>query len=141
MTLTLDSSVVIPALDSSHEAHERVATVLEEAGQVRLTAHVVLETYHVLTRVRPYRRLPPSAVSSALRSTFPGPLIGLAPERCLELVERAPELGIVGGAIFDAFIAAAAVSSGLKLISRDRRATAVYAILGAQFDLLPEPGY
>ncbi|HYW26191.1 MAG TPA: PIN domain-containing protein [Terriglobales bacterium] len=57
--LTPDGSVVIPALDTSHEPHEQAAAVIEEAGELRLIAHVALEAYHVLTRVRPYRRSPP----------------------------------------------------------------------------------
>ena len=139
MILTPDSSVVIPALDSSHEAHEQVATFLEKAGEMHLIAQVALETYHVLTRVRPYRRLPPRAVVSALRSTFPGPLFGLMPEHYLELVDGAPELGIVGGAIFDAVIATAAARASLKLVSRDQRATATYAALGVEFEVLRSP--
>jgi predicted nucleic acid-binding protein len=138
MTLTLDSSVVVPALDGSHEAHEQVATFLAKAGDMRLIAHVALEAYHVLTRVRPYRRLPPSSVARALRSTFPGPLVGLAPEHYWELVDRAPELGIVGGAIFDAFIATTAQRAALTLVSRDRRAAATYAALGAECELLAD---
>jgi len=57
--LTPDGSVVIPALDTSHEPHEQAAAFIEEAGELRLIAHVALEAYHVLTRVRPYRRSPP----------------------------------------------------------------------------------
>jgi len=138
MTLAVDSSLVIPALDGSHEAHERVATFLEAAGELRLITHVALEAYHVLTRVRPYRRLPPSAVVEALRSTFPGPLVGLADEDYWVVVDRAPSLGIVGGAIFDALIGTAARRASLRLVSRDQRAAATYAALGVDCELLPD---
>ena len=140
MTLTPDTSVVVPALDGSHGSHELVAAFLEQAGEMPLIAQVALETYHVLTRVRPYRRLPPSGVVRALRSTFPGPLIGLPPEQMWELVDHAPETGIVGGAIFDAFIAASARTAGLRLLSRDHRAVATYSALGAEYELLPVSG-
>jgi predicted nucleic acid-binding protein len=135
--LTPDSSVVIPALDTSHESHEQVAAFIERAGDVRLIAHVALEAYHVLTRVRPYRRLPPRAVAGAIRDSFPGPLVGLAPEEHWTLMEQAPRLGIVGGAVFDAFIAAAANRAGLTLVSRDRRAASTYAAVGVDCELLP----
>jgi predicted nucleic acid-binding protein len=138
MTLAVDSSVVVPALDTSHEAHERVATFLEQAGELRLITHVALETYHVLTRVRPHRRLPPSAVVEALRSTFPGPLVGLTAEDYWAVVALAPSLGIVGGAIFDALIGSAAHRAALGLVSRDRRAAATYAALGIDWELVPD---
>jgi predicted nucleic acid-binding protein len=134
--LTPDSSVVIPALDSSHECHEQAAEFIESAGELPLIAHVALEAYHVLTRVRPYRRLPPRSVAGALRDSFPGPLVGLPPEEHWALVERAPRLGIVGGAVFDAFIATAAKRAGLTLVSRDRRAASTYAAVGADCELL-----
>ena len=108
MMMTPDSSVVVAALDSSHQAHEEAAAFVERTGDLRLIAHVALETYHVLTRVRPYRRLPPGAVVSALQDTFPAPLVGLAPPDYWDMIHRAPKLGIVGAAIFDAFIATAA---------------------------------
>jgi predicted nucleic acid-binding protein len=135
--MTPDSSIVIPALDSSHEAHEPAAAFIQDAGELPLIAHVALESYHVLTRVRPYRRLPPAAVARAIRDSFPGPLVGLEPEEQLVLMERAPRLGIVGGAIFDAAIATAARSAGLKLVSRDLRAAATYAAIGVDCELLP----
>jgi predicted nucleic acid-binding protein len=135
--LTPDSSVVVPALDTSHERHEQAADFIEGAGELRLVAHVALEAYHVLTRVRPYRRLPPRAVATALRDTFPGPLVSLPPEDHWAMVERAPQLGIVGGAIFDAFIATAARRAGMTLVSRDRRAASIYAAIGVDCELLP----
>jgi predicted nucleic acid-binding protein len=135
--LTPDSSVVIPALDTSHESHEQVAAFIEDAGELRLIAHVALEAYHVLTRVRPYRRLPPRAVAGALRESFPGPLVGLPPEEHWALVALAPGLGIVGGAVFDALIATAAGRAGLTLVSRDRRAASTYAAVGVDCQLLP----
>lgn len=134
--MTPDSSVVVAALDSSHEAHEGAAAFVEGTPDLRLIAHVALESYHVLTRIRPYRRLPPDAVAGALHATFPGPLVALAPEDYWDMIRRAPGLGIVGGAIFDAFIAAAARRAGLKLVSRDRRAAANYAAVGVDCELM-----
>ena len=134
--LTLDSSVVIPALDSSHEAHEEALAFLQQAGEVRLIAHVALETYHVLTRVRPYRRLPPHVVARAIRDTFGDPWLAVAPEDCWTVIDRAPKSGIVGGAIFDALIATAAQRAGLQLVSRDRKAAATYSVVGVDCRLL-----
>lgn len=134
--LTPDSSVVVPALDGSHEAHGQAAALIERIGTVRLIHHVAFETYHVLTRVRPYRRLPPAAVATVLRETFPGPLVSLDVQGVWEVIERAPSLGIVGGAIFDAMIATTARRASLTLVSRDRRAAATYTAVGVDCRLV-----
>jgi predicted nucleic acid-binding protein len=138
--LTFDSSIVIAALDSTHPDHEPVIAFVEEAGEVQLVAHVALETYHVLTRVRPYRRLGPNQVMTAIRSTFSKPLIDLPSNDYWTLIEKAPQLGIVGGAIYDAFIGMTAKRAGLQLVSRDLRAAATYSKLGVNCRLLSPCG-
>lgn len=134
--VTVDTSVVVAALDASHEAHEHAAAFVEGAGQIRLVAHVAAESYHVLTRVRPNRRLPPSGVITALRSTFPGTMVVLTAKDYWDVLSQAPQLGIVGGAVFDALIAAAARRANLRLVSRDLRAAATYAALQTDFQLM-----
>lgn len=62
--------------------------------------------------------------------------MSLPPDEYWALVEQAPELGIVGGAVFDAFIATVASRAGLTLVSRDRRAAAMYAAVGVDRRLL-----
>ena len=63
--------------------------------------------------------------------------MSLPPDEHWALVELAPRLGIVGGAVFDAFIATTASRAGLTLLSRDRRAASTYAAVGADCQLLP----
>jgi predicted nucleic acid-binding protein len=137
--VTVDTSVVVSALDASHEAHEHAAAFVERAGQIRQVAQVAAESYHVLSRVRPNRSLPPSAVITALRSTFPGTMVVLTAKDYWDVLSQAPQLGIVGGAVFDALIAAAARRADLKLVSRDLRAAATYAALQTDFELM-QPG-
>lgn len=46
------------------------------------------------------------------------------------------ELGIGGGAVYDALVAAAAIEHGLPLVSRDQRALQTYQTMGAELVLM-----
>ena len=46
------------------------------------------------------------------------------------------ELGIGGGAVYDALVAAAAIEHGLPLVSRDQRALQTYQTMGADLVLI-----
>ena len=46
------------------------------------------------------------------------------------------KLGIGGGAVYDALVAAAAIEQGLPLVSRDLRAVPTYRAMGAQILLI-----
>lgn len=46
------------------------------------------------------------------------------------------ELGIGGGAVYDALVAAVAIEQGLPLVSRDQRALPTYQAMGADLVLL-----
>jgi predicted nucleic acid-binding protein len=52
------------------------------------------------------------------------------------LIPRLVELGIGGGASYDALVAATARAAGATLVSCDRRAAATYERLGTAFRLL-----
>ena len=45
------------------------------------------------------------------------------------------ELGIAGGAVYDALVAAAAAEHGITLATRDRRAADTYRALDIDFEL------
>jgi predicted nucleic acid-binding protein len=42
----------------------------------------------------------------------------------------------VGGAIYDALVAATAQEAGARLVSRDRRAARTYEAIGARYELI-----
>jgi toxin FitB len=98
-----------------------------------MIGHVLVKTYCWLTRNRP--RTPPSVASSVLRS-LPAPAIMLSVEGHMQVLERAASQGIVGGAVYDALIAAAAMEADAWLLSRDERAARTYAAIGVQFELV-----
>lgn len=129
----IDSSVLIPAVAPWHAEHGRVDRALEGVGDLRMIGHVVLETYSWLTRNRP--RTPPAEASKLLRS-LPGPTLVLSPAGQIRLLEVAGSSGIVGGAMYDALIAATALEADARLLSRDERASRTYEAIGVRFELI-----
>jgi predicted nucleic acid-binding protein len=134
MALTaVDSSLLIPAVAPWHADHERADQALERTANLRMIGHVLLETYSWLTSNRP--RTPPSVAAELLRG-LPSPALVLSPdghERVLELVANH---GVMGGAIYDALIAATALEADALLLSRDERAARTYDAIGVTFELV-----
>jgi predicted nucleic acid-binding protein len=66
----LDTSVVIAAFAPWHESHETARTVV--TPEAVISAHVVTETYAVLTRMpAPFRNLDCHCISGRLKYRFP----------------------------------------------------------------------
>lgn len=132
--IALDTSVVVAAFASWHEAHAVAAAQL--AREPRLPAHVILETYAVLTRLPPPHRAPPDVVAAFLKQRFRRGPLGLPPSAHGALVERVSASGLTGGAIYDALIGATAKHAGATLITRDLRASRVYETIGVRYEYL-----
>jgi predicted nucleic acid-binding protein len=130
---TIDSSVLIPAVARWHAEHERTDRALEGVTDLRMIGHVMLETYSWLTRNRP--RTSPTVAAKLLRS-LPGPALVLSPESQVKVLEMAGSGGIMGGAIYDALIAATALEADARLLSRDERASRTYEAVGVRFELI-----
>jgi predicted nucleic acid-binding protein len=126
--LLADTSVAVPAVLTSHSAHDEVDRALGDL-RVALAAHGALETYSVLTRLPGDARLHPADASRLLSARFGSP-VSLPPDLVPGLVARFAERGIAGGAVYDALIAETAHAFGLRLLTRDTRAAATYARLG-----------
>ena len=134
--IALDTSVVVALFASWHEGHRRVVAALRGASDVRLPEHVAFETYSVLTRLPPPHRLPPEPVLTFLGRRFPGGWLALDADGRRGLLREAGELGLTGGAVYDALVGATARHAGARLLSRDRRAVPVYRALGVDHELL-----
>ncbi len=128
--VTPDTSVVIAGLSSWHPDHDLARPVL--ADKPPILAHVLSESYSVLTRLPAPRRLDPILAVTALRHAFPDTPVSLAGRRLAPLLDRLATAGIHGGATYDAIIAGTARVAGLMLISFDERARATYAAVGAE---------
>lgn len=132
--IALDSSVAIAAFATWHDRHAAATQVLED--QPRLVAHAAIETFSVLTRLPPPHRAPAPVVSEFLISNFSEPFLALPEDAYRDLVSTLPGLGILGGAVYDALVAASSMTAGAKLLSLDRRAASIYRSIGAEFELL-----
>ena len=134
--IALDTSVVVALLATWHEGHRVVAAALRDEADIRLPEHVALEAYSVLTRLPPPHRLSPAPVLDFLDRRFRSEWLRLDADGHRELLRGASDLGLTGGAIYDALVGATALSAGARLLSRDRRAAPVYRALGVEHELL-----
>lgn len=132
--LLVDTSVALAVVLADHEAHDRTIEALR--GQVLgLAGHAWFETYSVLTRLPPPARRRPAEVEEIIDHDFPASRF-VAAEDAATLTALLAPMGIIGGAVYDALVAYAAVTHDRPLASRDRRAAGVYRALGATVDLL-----
>ncbi len=132
--IAVDSSVVVAAFASWHEGNLSAAAIL--ARKPRVPAHVLVETYSVLTRLPPPHRAPSLVVTSFLVQGFRQAPLTLPGRAWARLLRLAGEAGVTGGAIYDALIGATAHHAGATLLTRDRRAIAVYEKLGFPYKLV-----
>lgn len=128
--LALDTSVAVPLLVQTHEAH---ADVVRWWGgrDAALSGHALPETYSVLTRLPGDLRLEPGDAARLLRDRFTEPLT-LSTEECGRIADTLGRLGIAGGSVYDALVALAAVEHDAELATRDLRAKATYEAVGAR---------
>jgi predicted nucleic acid-binding protein len=129
-----DTSVVVAAFASWHEKHEVSRRALD--GGLRLIEHCALETYSVLTRLPAPHRVAGELIREFLTARFPEPFLRLSAQAYRDFVLGLPGHGVIGGAAYDALVAATAADNGAELVSCDRRAVAVYERYGARARLL-----
>lgn len=127
--LGLDTSVAVPLLVQTHQAHDAVVRWWDGRA-VALSGHALAETYSVLTRLPGDVRLAPSDAARLIAERFDEPLV-LGPEAARRLPDTLSRLGIAGGAVYDALVALAAVEHGARLATRDARAKSTYETVGA----------
>ena len=130
-----DTSVVIAAFASWHRAHETARQTLD--GGLRLVDHCAVETYSVLTRLPPPHRAAPLIVQEFLRARFPQPFLRLSEKAYRRFVLGLADLGIAGGAAYDALVAATAAGFDAELVTCDQRAASVYERYGVRTRMIP----
>jgi predicted nucleic acid-binding protein len=134
LTLTADTSVVIPALADWHPLHQQAAAAVRDVRC--LPAHVLVETVSVLTRMRGGVVSPVGEVVRALTDEFPGEPFVLDPAGATRFLATLAAGRISGGQVYDALVGATAVAAGATLLTADRRALPTYAAVGVKVDLL-----
>ena len=132
--IAVDTSVVVAAFATWHEGHASAAAAL--ARRPRVPAHVLVETYSVLTRLPPPHRAPAGLVASFLAGRFADAPLMLPARAHLRLIEQAAAAGLVGGSVHDALIGATALHVRARLLTRDRRALATYDMLEVNYDVM-----
>lgn len=132
--IAVDTSVVIAAFASWHEGHDAAAAVV--ARRPRLPAHVLVESYSVLTRLPAPHTAAAEAVAEFLRDRFPRQPLALPAKGYSLLLRAITSSGVHGGAAYDALIGATARHANALLLTRDRRASATYEKLGVRFELV-----
>ena len=130
----LDTSVAVPLLTQTHRAHGGVVDWW--AGRdIALSGYALIETYSVLTRLPGDVRLTPTDAARLLSSRFSAPLL-LDPADSARLPGLLADLGIAGGAVYDAIVGLAAARNNCRLATRDARAKTTYDSVGAQVEVV-----
>jgi predicted nucleic acid-binding protein len=132
--IAVDTSVVVAAFATWHEAHADAVRVI--AHRPDLPAPCALEVYAVLTRLPPPHRAEAAMVRDFLDRTFPSTPLLLPAEQSRQVIGALVEMGISGGATYDAVIAWIAVHHERELVTLDRRARPTYDRVGATVRLL-----
>lgn len=132
--LLLDTSAAIAVVTPSHAGFTRVRETVR-GRRLGLSGHALFETYSVLTRLPQADRPSAEQAVRLIRHNFPESRM-LSAERQQALLDYVADRRLVGGQVYDALVAAAAVEADLPLISRDQRAAQVYEMVGARFSLV-----
>lgn len=101
-----------------------------------MPAHAALETYSVLTRLPRPHRASPTRVAAFLEESFRDDWLILPAPVVAAVVRELAERGITGGATYDALIGMTVKHAGATLVTRDRRALAIYEKIGVEVQLL-----
>lgn len=132
--IAVDTSVAVPLLVSTHDAHAEVVRVVKRR-RLTLPSHALAETYSVLTRLPGDARVAPTDAVRLLDASF-GEIITPKPKSMARLHVLCAELAIAGGAVYDALVALAARDHQAELLTRDRRAGATYQQLGIAYSVI-----
>jgi predicted nucleic acid-binding protein len=112
----VDSSVIVAGVLSWHEFHERAVIALQKAVAGRrllMPLSVLIESYSVLTRLPAPYRLRPEVAYELLHDSFAGArVISVSPATAWTFLQNCVETGTVGGRVYDAVIASAAITAG-----------------------------
>jgi predicted nucleic acid-binding protein len=126
--------VVVAGLTAWHPDHAVALEVL--STRPPLIAHVVVESYAVLTRLPHDRRIAPEVALAAVRSFHSGEPLELEGRSIVDLLATLSAAGISGGATYDAVIAETARRHDVALVTLDERAMRTYDVVGVDYELL-----
>ena len=116
-----DTSCLIAALCTWHEHHARTCAEIERRRRDRedlvLATHSLAETYTVLTRLPPPHRLRADDALSLIEMNWgAAPVVLLTAPDIWRALREAPRLGVIGGQMYDALIAAVAIKAEASVL-------------------------
>jgi predicted nucleic acid-binding protein len=113
--IAVDSTVVIAALLSWHEFHQRAGQALENALAGRLLVipfPVLVESYSVMTRLPSPHRLRPEIAHDLLHGSFAhARIVGLSARKAWTFLGDCVASSTAGGRVYDSVIASAAIEA------------------------------
>lgn len=130
----VDTSVAIALVIEDHDSHSMVFDALA-SRRLGLAGHAAFESYSVLTRLPAPLRLTGRAAHRVLDVNFPASRF-LSAQAAAALLGSVTGLGIAGGSVYDALVAAAAREHRCRLATCDRRAMGTYRALDVDVELI-----
>lgn len=130
----LDTSAAVPLVVADHDAHPAMWQALH-TRTLGLAGHAWFETFSVLTRLPGAARRDAATVARLLAVNFPHSRF-LDEASTSALTGELAGIGVSGGAVYDALVAAAAARHRLPLATRDRRAAETYRRFDIEVELL-----
>lgn len=132
--VAVDTSVAVPLLVASHEAHNAVCAWTRRRP-LWLSGQALVETYSVLTRLPGDARLTPADAALLIDDAFAG-CLALPEKSSGEVHRELARSGIAGGAVYDGLVAYAALLSHATLATRDGRARPTYERVGVVVEVV-----
>lgn len=111
--IAIDSSVIIAALLSWHEFHQRAFNAIEGTGKLLvIPLPALVESYSVMTRLPSPHRLAPAVAYQLLHESFEDARIAALPARkAWPFIAQCVATMTVGGRVYDAAIVSAAIEA------------------------------
>jgi predicted nucleic acid-binding protein len=119
MKAFLDTSVLIPVFYGDHVHHASSLTVFTryDKKDVCCGAHSLVEVYSAMTRMPGKFRISGEQGMLFIEDIWERlTVIGLTPDEYFAMLQTNSDLGIVGGSIYDALLAATALKSGASTL-------------------------
>jgi len=122
MKILLDTSVLVAAIVEAHPAHEKGliwfkrATSQADTGFV--SAHSLAETYSILTTLPVQPRISPSEARQLIQHNIVQKfeVVTLASQDYADVIDILAEIGVTGGATYDALILRAAANADVDMV-------------------------
>lgn len=134
--VAVDTSVAVPLLVASHEAHGEVSA-WADGKRLSLSGQALIETYAVLTRLPGDARVAPADAVTLIDENFVETLT--LPVRAFTAMHRQlARLGVAGAAAYDGLVALTAAQCGVRLATRDARASSTYTAVGVEVEVVSD---